>query len=130
MPAPKPAPDKSTVPKVGDTLFIYDDNYRVYRKVPRGESSGSPIYRESWRPTRVTSETSRSITISHYGKKFAKADFYDGKCPLNILRTTQEVDDATWRNNNVYPLRDHLRTLDTATLKEIARIAGYKERQP
>ncbi len=42
---------------IGSTVWIFDENHRVYVKGAGHFSAGHLIYREHWRPTNITSET-------------------------------------------------------------------------
>ena len=82
-------------PKVGGTIWRFDENRRIYKPKQPGEkySYGGPIYGEHWRPVEVKSETSRSwVTINGKAPK---------KGPHGGWAFTQsEVDDDVWIHDN------------------------------
>ena len=51
--------------QVGDTIWYFDTNRRVYPPPEPGRiwASGGPIWREHWRPVQITGETSRSWVL-------------------------------------------------------------------
>jgi hypothetical protein len=108
----------STSVKVGDTVFEFDENRRVYRK---GES-GPPIWREHWRPVVITGETSKSWLYGWCGKqKIPKSG--SGKFCFSVA----ELDEREWAHENRYRLARAVENADAATLRKIAAIV---EREP
>jgi len=104
---------------IGQTIWIFDINRRVYRE-PRS-MSGSPIYREHWRPVRIDAETSRSW-VTQYGEKIPKKGEHRG-----VAFTEQEVDDDVWCNSHRSKIADAIYRLeDVATLRAIADLVGFK----
>lgn len=109
--------------KVGDTIWRFDHNHRVYRPLKPGEppyaSRGAPIYREYWVPTKITGET-RVSWETCYGKvpKNGKDRRRKGWC-----FTQEEVDHDVWIDAYRY-------RIERAVLYALARRFdhGYYER--
>lgn len=110
---------KRTLPKVGDSVFIFDALRRVYAKDDAGRPYGQPIYREYWVPRTVVSENRASLILEN-GMKIKKS------APnLNICLNTQELDDKVWLHEHRYTVERAVATLsDVAALKQIAVLAG------
>ena len=49
---------------LGQTVWVFNENRRVYNKDANGRSVGAPIYREKWIETTITGETTRSWIVS------------------------------------------------------------------
>lgn len=110
--------------QVGDTVWVFDVNRRVYAPARPGRlwADGGPIYREHFRPVVIESETSRSwVTVS--GTKYSKKDR-----PHGIYIDQQEIDDACWVNDHRYKVSSLVdRCQDPAILRQIAALVGYEE---
>jgi hypothetical protein len=87
---------ENDMPKVGDTIWIFDINRRVYARDADGRATGGPIWREHWRPHVIVGETSRSW-LTYRGKKIAKS----GTDPSLVLFSEAEIDRAVWVRDNV-----------------------------
>lgn len=112
--------------KIGDTVWQYDGNHRIYAEPEPGRLySGILIYRYFWRKRTIVAETSRSWIIDSYPKrKIPKTGPHNG-----YALSQQEVDDACWNNTNRCRLAGHVgRFEDTAVLKKIAALIGYVEK--
>ena len=83
------------MPKVGDTIWIFDIQRRVYARDADGRATGGPIWREHWRPVVIVGETSRSW-VTDYGNKIAKS----GTDPRNVAFSEAEIDRAAWVRDN------------------------------
>lgn len=112
--------------KVGDKIWRFDDNRRVYPKAPPGKlwPRGGPIYREHWYEVEITGETSRSWVVGKgYGEcKVPKKGVHHG-----FAFTKQELDDACYVHEHAHKLGDEVRRLrDAATLRLVANAIGYE----
>lgn len=100
---------------IGSTIWIFDQNRRVYR-----DNRSRPVYREYWRPIKITSETTRSW-ITEWGQKIPKKGEHHGVC-----FTEKEVDDKSWVEENRYKISEAVnRMRDAETLRAVAKLAGY-----
>lgn len=107
--------------KVGDKIWHFDGNRRVYPPKKPGEifSSGGPIYRHHWHEVEITGETSRSW-VTLYGR-CPKARDHHG-----WALTASEVEDDCWANSHRYAIQRMVeRCSDPAKLKQIAAIVGF-----
>lgn len=103
---------------VGSTIWMFDSNRRVYDK----NKGGNPIYREHWRPAKITGETSRSWITDRWGQKVLKRGPHPG-----AAFTQEEVDDDVFINDNRYTISDAVRRCrDAATLRAVALLVGYE----
>lgn len=104
--------------QVGDTIWIFDANHRVYEKT----GGGGPIFREYFRPTPIFAETTRSWLISDRGRERK----IDKKTLSGIWTSQQSVDEYVWIHDNAYFLGEHIRQLkDYTLLKQIAELTNY-----
>ena len=125
--------------KVGDTIWRFDSNHRVYPERPkdaRGKTdydiSRSPIYRGYWVPVEITGETSRSwLTIRGKAPKRAPDLRRQG-----WAFTQKDVDDDCWVNERLHKLNRALscglRRHDPnirEKMEKIAEIIGFKQEE-
>ena len=55
--------------KVGDTVWVFDGNRRVYERDDNGRREGGPIWIKHWVSAKVVGETSRSFVVGRgYGE--------------------------------------------------------------
>lgn len=93
-------------PHVGMTVWVYDENHRVYKRDENGRACGGPIWREHWRPMEIVGETSRSWLIGMPGlhpkwaDKVPKRNFP----PPNVATSQDQID----RREFVIESRYHL----------------------
>ena len=80
--------------KVGDYIWLYNVNHRVY-----GKEGGGPIYRESWIKTKIDGETSRSFLAGHH--KLPKKG--------NYITSEEELDREVFVNDNAYKIAEEVR---------------------
>lgn len=115
--------------KVGDIVYIFDHNHRVY---PEDRSLGSgPIYREHFVKRQIVGETTRSWLVSFEGSK------PDSRCVTkhakkelrNGLYTLEQIDEEVYMHENRYHIAQAVHHVDYATLKKIAELINYKERK-
>ena len=109
--------------KIGDTIWLYDQNRRVYRPKQPGEifSSGGPIYREHWRPLVIVAENSRSW-ITEHGNKCPKKGDHFGWCI-----SEKELDDDCFVNDNRHKISDKIRSVNDADLlRAVAKLIGHE----
>jgi hypothetical protein len=115
--------------KVGDTVWVFDDNVRRFRVDANGEAR--VIASEKFRPRSITGETSRSWLIGnvkipkHGGPVRTSAA---GRWGATIVYMTQEaVDDEVFRREHRHRIVRALETCgDVAVLRQVAALVGYK----
>lgn len=117
--------------KVGDTIYRFDVNRRVYRQNAEGRSHGSPIYSEYFRPYVIGAETPKSWIISAgYGeplkinKKTMLSHSSRGFSPFQWY-TPESMSDDIWRNVHRMPITELMRSASADQLREIGKILGY-----
>ena len=107
--------------KVGDKVFVFDDNHREYVRDSNGNSSGGPIYRKHFVETTITGETPRSwITARRPDLKYSKKDGQG-------LYNAEQVDEAVYVHDHAHKIADRVYRVDYKTLKAIAKLIGYEE---
>jgi hypothetical protein len=111
--------------QVGDVVYSFDPNRRVYPKQDGSRFSGSgPIYREHFRPLHIVGEKGRSWLISSTpdGKYPSKV----GKTKASFL-TAEQVDADCWINSHRHNICNLLQNCSNAdTLKAVATLLGYQ----
>jgi hypothetical protein len=128
--------------KIGDSVWIFDSNHRVYPKPEPGHSyaGGGPIYREHWRERFIIGETSRSWLIGyrrdgtpvHSRIKVAKTLPGSIHCsgrgygPSKIAYSWTEVEADVWAHGHRYPIVRMVERCDGETLKQVAALIGYE----
>lgn len=111
--------------KVGDTVWAFDVNRRVYPPKEEGDlwARGGPIFEEHFRETKITGET-RASWITERGT-FAKGD--GCQRGVNIapmtLYSAQGKADAVWMDANHGLIRQKVQNCrDINTLRRIQRL--------
>lgn len=94
--------------KVGDKVWLFNINRRVYPKDNRGFSS--PIYSEHFYEAVIEGETSRSWIVC--GEKFSKKD------PRGIY-TDETKELKIWDNENRYIIKNKIDRCSVEILKQI-----------
>lgn len=110
--------------KIGDEIFYYDENHRVYEKDSNGRSFGGPIFKEHFRRGIITGETRDYWLIDSWGMRIKKK-------PVDLkfgVLTQEQVEDLVWLAVNRYKLVEKIKySNDIVILKKIAELIGYKE---
>jgi hypothetical protein len=118
--------------KIGDSVWVYDSNHRVYPKDGRG---GSPIYREYWRERFIVGET-RVSWILGLRPDSSPNHGWSQKVPKNpreidrvgIAYSPAELEAHCWMHDHRYRLMRKIEyCTDPALLKQIAEMVGYDE---
>ena len=113
--------------KVGDPIWLFNVNRRVYTREPGRPYGGGLIYREHWEVRKITGETSRSWLVARWER-----DTKPTKVPKKGLHpgwafTQQEVDLDCWlHEHRVKILREAERASDLVLIK-VARVLGYPD---
>lgn len=115
--------------KVGEKVYVFDPNHRVYERDANGHSHGAPIYREHFVEREIVGETPRSWIVGYPGSKV------DDRCSLKYskknpvgLYTLEGIDEEIYVHDNAYKIAEIVHRLDYKTLKAIAELVGYKEK--
>ena len=102
------------MPQVGDTIWIFNINRRVYQRDEKGRAFGGPIWREHWGPDQITGETSRSW-LTKWGNKIPKNGKADGVAFSEI-----EIDQAAYVNDKAHRVARAVQSLSCYdTLKRV-----------
>lgn len=98
---------------IGDTVYYFDQNRRIYPKDEDGRQIGRPIYLEHFRPVVIMGEVAKSwllnvsVTIGDRSvTKVSKA------VAETMFFTMDEVDKAVWVEENAYRIRSFVRDCD------------------
>lgn len=113
--------------KVGDPIYQYDMNRRVYRKGKDGHTTGSPITREHWVEKKIIGETTRSWLIGPDWSltKLPKKDLAEGKLTGYCL-SLEEVEQRVFVADHRHLISTVVSVQDYDKLKAIADLIGYK----
>jgi len=115
---------RSTVAGIFILTVSLDINRRVYDRDKKG---GGPIYREHWEETVITGETSRSWIIGPCAVKIPKKREGHSVYAFSM----EEVEDDIWINSNRHKLAECIRKIkDADTLREVAKLIGFKDESP
>lgn len=110
--------------KVGDTLYRFDGNRRVYDKA----FGSGPIYREHFEPMKIIGETPRSWVLEKNWKaskkdlKSAASMQYGGRG----FFTAEGMEDDIWQHEHRYKVSRLVEQASPATLKLVAKVVGYQ----
>lgn len=106
--------------KIGDSVWLFDVNRRVYVD-EGGNRLSSPIWLHHWRECKIVGETSRSWILDYFNKKVPKKG-YNAK---TICFSEEELIREAWAHNNRYHITEAIRGLNAEKLKEVASVIGY-----
>jgi hypothetical protein len=110
--------------KIGDTLYRFDGNRRVYR-----DGQSGPIYREHFEPLKIIGENKISWLLERNWKankkdlSSAKAWHYGGRG----FFTAEGMEDDIWQHDHRHHIRHLFDQASPSQLKQIAEIVGYKQ---
>lgn len=111
---------------VGQRVWEFDENKRVYRKPEEGRIySGNPIYAEHFREHVVAEVLPRSYLVRSAGH-FATTKYSHEKAERKF-RTDEQKDQQTWMNYHRVMIVEMVReNCDPAVLKRVAEAIGYQ----
>lgn len=119
--------------KVGDRIWRFDINRRIYRRDENNRATGGPIYREHFNPEIITGETNLSWLIQRSdGSVLAKINkktlqTASGGFGRTSFFTDEGMEDEIWRNAHRYKISRLLDRASAAQLRECAKILDFKE---
>ena len=114
--------------KIGDPVWLFDDNRRVYPEGGRTFGGGGPIYREHFVEMVISGETAKSWIVSRgrceHGKipKIGDGDtraMKNGAWRSTIYLSRVAVEDDIYCHDNRVRIADDVRRADAATLRAI-----------
>lgn len=124
------APKNSDTVTIGSTIWVRDDNRRVYKKDPNGQTVGGPIFREHFVPFTVIGEDRNNWHIDtsfNQVIKVKKATMEQKQGGFTTQAYTEKgMEDAVWINDNRYKIIERMRALDADTLRTIAALMHEK----
>jgi hypothetical protein len=116
--------------KVGDTLFNFDGNRRVYAS-SNGYGGGPPIYEKHFKAVTIESETTKSWVMSPSGAKVNKKTLESSMHYADRGYFTKSAMEADiWSNEHRHKITREVGNASVDHLKEIARIIGYRVTPP
>jgi hypothetical protein len=112
--------------KVGDKVYTFDSNRRVY-PTDKTISSG-PIYREHFVLQEILGETSQSWIVGYSGWTVdtRACTKHKKKAERPSLFTREQVEEQIYIHDNGHKIADLVYHVDYKTLKAIADLIGYK----
>ena len=114
--------------KIGDTLYRFDGNRRVYRdRSPSG--GGGPIYREHFEPLKIEGENRLSWVLDggwKVNKKSLKGEAASFSYGGRGFFTAEQMEDDIWQHDHRYRIRDLFDRCSPEQLREIAKLLDYQ----
>ena len=111
--------------KIGDTLYLFNENHRVYHRDESGRSYGGPIYSKHFQPITVIGETSRSWVCGTDWSQIKRPKSSRG---MSGIFTAQEMADDIWVNDHKIKIVDKIRGCrDPDQLRAVAKLIGYED---
>ena len=111
--------------KIGDTIYRFDRNRRVYDKPGFG---GTPIYREHFEPLKIIGENKISWLLERGWK--AKKNTLSSAASMQYggrgFFTAEDMGDDIWRHDHLHKLREAIQQASPDQLRSIAKILEYK----
>lgn len=118
---------------IGDTLYRFDKNHRVYRRDASGRAVGGPIFTEYFVPHQIVGETKLSWLVGNDGRyKVNKKTLREaGRSGFHGYQwhTEDGKQDAIWRASHRLGIKTMLDNATTEQLRKVASIIGYVEHQ-
>lgn len=102
-----PTPRSKPELHVGDTIWMWDENRRVYPERKGRAISSGPIWREHWRPVKIISESVRSFVLEQNLGKISKNTLEHGQGRKIIFRES-DIAKLAWLNDNRVGISDHI----------------------
>ena len=118
--------------KVGDAVWIFDINHRVYAKSAEdiARHGRGPIWREHWVKHTITGETSRSWLCGPSWKPDAIKVPKKGASAYSVAFSEEDIERRAWIERHARELGEHVsRSQDYALLRHIADLVGYNGRE-
>jgi len=117
-----------TTLSIGSTVWIFDENYRVYTK--DGPGWGRIIYREHFRPHEIVGETGVSWVLDD-GRKVNKKTLKTHRNAFEpVLTSEEDIDKVCWMREHRQGITRMVGNLnrfsDYDKLISIADMVGYK----
>ena len=117
--------DAGELLRVGASVWIYDENRRVYAPPKPGCIWGDLIPRGHWARREIIGETSRSWLLDG-GLKVPKR----APLPSWVLLTDADLDLWCWAQENRHLLADRIRCESLEAVALVARTIGYDPPPP
>lgn len=124
--------------KIGDSVWIYDSNCRIYPKDENGKHipNSSPDYRLSWLEKFVIGETRISWIVANSrdakpGQKWRchkipkKPEFQSTEV-RGVAYSAEELDAAVWQSSHRWRVIRMVEHCNGDTLRKIAELVGYQ----
>lgn len=112
--------------QIGDTLYIQDENRRLYQD-DQGNETNTPNARYKWRPFKIIDET-KSSWILEFGLKASKdtLELRTHRQPGlgRFAHTTDQKEDQIWREMHAAAIYRAVQSCDTAMLRKVAALFG------
>jgi hypothetical protein len=129
--------------KVGDAVWVYDENRRVYKRDEHGNTTGGPVWREHWVKHVVVGENRATFflatsnrypfdekRVGHY-RRIRKADLKVGAPLRDVAFDEKDLDRRAWIQDNADALSVCVqRSLDFEKLAQVARMLAPDRAPP
>lgn len=111
---------------IGTTLYMFNENRRVYERDENNKAKGGPIYAEHFEPVEIHGETKVSwLCGPRYSvSKVNKKEIQSGRAGSYF--TAEGMVDNIWANHHRYKLRCLVDAAAPDQLRQIAVIVGYE----
>lgn len=118
------------MPKVGDTIYKFDENHRVYRRDKDGRAQGGPIYAEHFFPFVIQGETKHSWLTGYRGEekvnKRTMRSAGKGGFHGHDWFTEEGKAGRIWLARHRHKIIRHLEHATEEQLRRVAEIVGYR----
>ena len=114
--------------EIGQTVYWFNFNNRVYVKNEHGMPTGSPITEHYFRPEKVVGEDKRKYLLGgSFGTYVNKAtgEMRAGREVLGVCYTEQMKQDYLWDKEHRCNIRNIVDKLDVDKLRKVADVIGY-----
>jgi hypothetical protein len=111
--------------KVGDIIWHFDDNRRVYERDGLGRAVGGPIYDEHFIACTITGEVGRSWLVYALGIEEKIAKVRIDQPHSNWFSNTGRIDDI-WIHDHRHKICELIFGSNAATMRKVAEVIGYK----
>ena len=111
--------------QIGDTIWHFDENRRVYERDDTGRAFGGPIYAEYYKPYKIVGEEARSWIVESNTFKQKVAKNRIDRSPTEWFSDAARLDNI-WKHDHRHKIRNLIDQADAATLRKVAEIIGYQ----
>ena len=112
-------------PVVGQTVYVFDPNIRIYKTDAAGRSIG-PIYAERWRATVITAVGRTIVTVGRSRfRPDGRGEYRSEEGRTRLVLTKREMEDDIYLELHRHRVTELVSRGDAALVRKVAELVGY-----